>query len=449
MLKKYLSNEEFGPTAESQDEDAVAEYILAEKEDTDAASEYADVVAQHEQLVDANEAWLQIMRSAIKNDAVTPHLRAGVEAHFNSVEHVLGELVADQIASLEFVQAETIVYDQETIASLEGVGRTLKRIGDRITKGFRRVFVDCNAYSQQKKAVDRLLTDFDQLRSKIESSDNESCAMDTSAQTNALSSAGYLPDDIPKQFAIHVKTVKAICTDYAPKAINAVKVLLDIFEDIGAAKRDDLDKVARRLASIKRPADFIKPDWINGKGFMNNCYLEPEVKYPKAFNASGSFRDYIRTYKDNMGVDWGQFKLISKPKDVTLTKKQALGLIGLVRQHLQDIKRTHDDLVDGEDQICYEAERRTEYLLEKLYKHERNKQLIKDSIPESKHKKALEVGVDVGMDIGFKSDGTKSQEAMLSILTNEFDWWMMPARNAIYNSIVVARALKAFLQRYK
>ena len=32
MLKKYLSQEEFAPIAEVQDEEAVADYILAEKE---------------------------------------------------------------------------------------------------------------------------------------------------------------------------------------------------------------------------------------------------------------------------------------------------------------------------------------------------------------------------------------------------------------------------------
>lgn len=449
MLKKYLSQEEFAPIAEVQDEEAVADYILAEKEAESDASEYANAVDQHEQLVEANEAWLQIMTSAVKNDAVTPYLRAGVEAHFNSVQNALGELVAEQMSSLESVQETTVLFDQETVASLEGIGRTLNRIGARISKGFRRVFVDCSAYAKQKKAVDKLLTDFDQLRSKIESSDHESCAMDTSAQTSNLSSGGYLPDDLPKQFRAHVKTVKALCTDYAPKAVQSIKVLLDIFEDMGEARRKDVDKEASRLATVKRPADFIKREWINGKGLMNNCYLAPEVTHPRSFEKGDTFKEYIRIYKSNMGVTWGHFKQISKAKDITLTKKQALELIGLIQGHLRDIKKTHDDLVDSEDQICYEAERRAERLLMKLHDHEQTKQMVKNHIPEGKNKRLQDNVVDITMDTLGKSRGMDSQESMYSILTYEFDWWRMPARSAISNSIVVVRALKAFLQRYK
>lgn len=444
MLKKFASQEEFAPA--TVDEDAVIEYVIDETGAQQEEEQVQEARHQLDILTESNEAWLKIMQHAVKNDTVSVELKAAFESHMNHVQQILGSVVDEDISSLESFKDDHVTYCHHAVASLEGVGRTLKQVGDRLAKGLRRVFVDCSAYTKQQKAIDALIADLDGLHRQIESSSADSCTMDTSAQTNCFSHGGLLATDLPNAFKKHFKAVNEICTQYAPKAHKSIVEVLNVVFELNRARSSEAASIIKRLAGIKRPADFIKKEWTDGTTLLRNCYFRPTRMVARPYPSGASYQQVISTFSDNFDTEWGYYSSTSKAKDITLSKKQAIDLIAMSKLHLQSLRQSYSKMIDEEERVCYDAENLCGDALRDSDKRAMLKNTIKDSVLPA-DKRALRAATDI-MFTATKSDRMDAQERIVPILERELNWWYLPVRRSIFNSIVLIRGLKAFLKRY-
>lgn len=445
MLKKFASQEEFAPDA--VDEDAVIEYVIDETSAQQEEDQTQEARRQLDILTESNESWLKIMQHAVKNNTVSIELKAAFESHMSHVQKVLGSVVDEDISSLESFKDDHVTYCHQAVASLEGVGRTLRRTGDRLAKGLRRVFVDSSAYTKQQKAIDALITDLDELRKHVESSSSDSCAMDTSAQTNCFSHGGLLATDLPSAFKKHFKAVNEICTQYAPKAHKSIMEVLNVVYELNRARRSEAADIIKRLTGIKRPADFIKKEWTDGTVLLRNCYFQPTCAVARPYSSTASYQQVISTFSDNFDTEWGYYSSTPKARDITLSKKQALDLIAMSKLHLQSLRQSYSKMIEEEERVCRDADSLCSDALRDSDERERLKNTIKDSaLPTDK--RTWHAATDI-MFNATKSGRTEAQERIVPILERELDWWYLPVRRSIFNSIVLIRGLKAFLKRYK
>lgn len=407
----------------SEDEEDEADEDLEDldeeaEEEEESEEEAEEAEEELEDLKEANEAWTLIMRSAVKNNNVTPELKAGLETHFNRLEAVLGDHVRSELSSLEAFQDDDALYSSQAVASLEGVGDTLERIGERITNRLSQAFNVVGDLITQKKTYGKLQALADAALNKIADTKETSRELKTGLQTRALTSRGILPKNIAASVTTHTKAIEDVFNNFIPKVTGNLSQLLAVANSATLKKTDSLTAAIAEVRKVPLPSSYLKPEWKDGKCFLGNIAFTGGEGHPVV---NGSFARYIRSRAAAGRPMWIDLDDVPQRTKLTVKKADAVAALKAIRQHCANMENAHSKI------------RQLETNVSKQISH----------VLASMHRYNPEVRAAALVSRPLRYQALTSQAALQEVAL--FD---KPSRRAIYNDVRVMRGVIKFLSQY-
>ena len=398
----------------TEDEEEDAEDVLDDVEEDEEKEEDEEEVLdkaeeEAEELTEANEAWTIIMRSAVANGNVTPELKAGVEAHFVRMSKVLGDNVAGDIASVEAFSDDHDLYCEHVVASLEGIGDTLERIGERIVETGSRMFHVVDDLLTQKKTYGKIKQMADAALNRLASSDKTSSEIKTGHQTRELSIAGNLTSNLVKDVTMHVKSMEGIFNNYIPNVVGNIDKIIEVVKSVKGHSMKEMDELVKPLKDVPLASSYLRPEWANGKGFMG-CIALRGGEGNVAQN--GSFYRYTRLRLKAGAPTWTSIEDVPQRTKLTVSKADAQKALQAIRQHCANMIACHGAVIALQKKTRDKETSLKNALRNNLQKHNRFHQMA------------------------------------FMLANNEIGYYLRPARKAIYRDVRVLRGIVSFLNRF-
>lgn len=399
---------------EEEAEDAIDEVTDEAEEQEEEDEDLEEAAEEAEDLAESNEAWLDIMQHAVKNDAVTLQLKAGFETYLKHVESVLGEASHVHIHSLEAFEDDHEMYCQQAIASLEGISDTIERAYERIVQGMSQRFHFVSDALTQKKTYGKLLSMADAALNRIAASSETSKELKTSDQTRELSIAGNLISNVAKGVATHVKSMEGIFNEFIPKSLGNIDKIAAAVQECENKSWKEMDQIVKPLKNVPLASSYLRPEWQSGKGFLGCIALRGGDGHVAQ---NGSFYRYARSRQAAGMPKWINLDDVPQRTKLTVTKADAQAALKLIRQHCSNMVAAHGKLKVMQDKTVSKGS-----LIRKI--------LVGGSLENNIRK------------IG------RFKNAVFNMANAEVGYFIRPARKAIYQDVRVLRGVIKFLNRF-